>query len=150
MTKFALLISAVITLISGLNLEALAAPNEVVYKLKERCGNTAKEFFESRKWPSDDAWYQTHYNEALNGCFLLVGEIYPLAAPKKETKHLTMYEWELWDVNENKRIDVLGFGPAAHLTESCLNAFVLGNFYDPTCPHEVKKFGETVQWYMGQ
>jgi hypothetical protein len=75
--------------------------------LQARCGKDAAEFFESFKKQDPSAVsFTNHYNPDLNGCFVLVNKT------RFETgKGVTWVEWDLWDVNENRQVDVLGFGP---------------------------------------
>jgi hypothetical protein len=84
--------------------QASAEPNKEQYELRERCGKRAAEFFNQLGYR--DASFENHYNPDLNSCFLLV------TITRSETgKGVAWVEWQLWDVNENKELDMLGYRP---------------------------------------
>ena len=111
---------------------AQAEPNEDLHELQERCGKEAAALFQrldDRDPPP--VWFASHYNPDLNGCFALLNR----TRPETSTTKLWV-DWELWDVNENWPIDVMGFEPAPgekaeHLAgtpEPTLQACLSGNF----------------------
>jgi hypothetical protein len=67
-------------LLASMPISVHAAPDKVQYELQERCGKRAEQIF-SRDWPhgspdnsmgyTQTATYQSHYNPALNKCFML-------------------------------------------------------------------------------
>lgn len=76
-------------------------------------------------------------------------------------KGVTWIEWDLWDVNENRQVDVLGFGPNREelratakgwppgTPEPPLDACLTGNFIRCGDHDEcARRFGEVVLRYM--
>jgi hypothetical protein len=137
--KFLLLIS-VFMFISGVIHCSQAAPDKIVYEIQERCAKRATEFFNRLGY--GDASFENHYNPDLNGCFLLV------TITKRETgKVVTWAEWQLWDVNENRELDMLGYrpGPQAFVPGTSENACLVGDF---TNCRAGERFGAMVRRYM--
>ena len=120
--------------------QASAQPNKEQYELRERCGKRAAEFFTYLDYK--DASFENHYNPDLNGCFLLV------TITKQETgKPVTWVEWQLWDANENRELDMLGYrpGPQAFVPGTSENACLVGDFANCRAG---ERFGATVRRYM--
>jgi hypothetical protein len=119
---------------------ASAEPNKEQYELRERCGRRAAEFFKYLGYR--DASFENHYNPDLNGCFLLV------TITRSETgKAVTWVEWQLWDVNENRELDMLGYrpGPQAFVPGTSESACLVGDF---TNCRAGERFGAMVRRYM--
>ena len=119
---------------------ASAEPNKEQYELRERCGRRAAEFFKYLDYR--DASFENHYNADLNGCFLLV------TITSRETgKAVTWVEWQLWDVNENRELDMLGYRPGhqAFVPGTSENACLVGDF---TNCRAGERFGAMVRRYM--
>ena len=99
--------AAILTLIlaAELGIAAHAEPNKVQYELQASCRKDAAEFFQrfEKRDPSAVS-FTNHYSQDLNGCFVSVYKT-------RFGKRVTWIEWRLWDVNENRQIDVLAFQP---------------------------------------
>ena len=134
--------------LSAVGTAAHAEPNKAQYELQERCGKDAAAFFKRFNAP-DGASYTDHYNPDLNGCFALLnlsqirwGAYWPV--------------WELWNVNENRRIDVIGFQSKPDgankrpLTDCMLGNFVGCSDLDSPVNHDgyLSGFAASVQTYM--
>ena len=150
--------AAILTLV--LAAEGTAAhtePNKEQYELQARCGKDAAEFFDrfEKRDPSAVS-FTNHYNPDLNGCFVLVNKMH-----FETGKGVTWIEWDLWDVNENRQVDVLGFGPNREelratakgwppgTPEPPLDACLTGNFIRCGDHDEcARRFGEVVLRYM--
>jgi hypothetical protein len=132
---------------------ARAEPNKDQYELQERCGKDAAEFFQrfDKGYPPAVS-FTNHYNPYLNGCFVLVNR-----TRIESGKGVTWIEWDLWDVNENRQVDVLGFGPTPEelriafkprdpgTPEPPLFACIMGNFIRCGDHDEyAQRFGEVV------
>jgi hypothetical protein len=81
-----------------------ADPDKLAYELQERCGKDAAEFF--RRLDLSPTSFTNHYNPDLNGCFALVNKTL-----SEHGKGVTWVEWDLWDVNENRQLDMFAFKP---------------------------------------
>jgi hypothetical protein len=113
-----------------------AAPNKVGSELQQRCAERSAGFF--KHLGSNDASFENHYNPDLDGCFLL------LTITKSQVgKEVTWVECQLWDVNEQRQIDVFAFnpGPQAFVIGTSENACLVGNF---TNCRGGKRFGTTI------
>jgi len=135
--------------LSAVGTAARAEPNKAQYELQERCGKDAAAFFKRFNAPGG-ASYTDHYNPDLNGCFALLnlseilswGGYWPV--------------WELWNVNENRRIDVIGFQSKPDgankrpLTDCMLGNFVGCSQLDSPVNHDgyLSGFAASVQTYM--
>jgi hypothetical protein len=120
--------------------KASAQPNKEQYELWERCGKRAAEFFKYLSYR--DASFENHYNPDLNGCFLLV------TITKQETnKPVTWVECQLWYVNENRELNMLGYRPGsqAFVPGTSENACLVGDFANCRAG---ERFGATVRRYM--
>jgi hypothetical protein len=137
--------------------KASAATNKEQYELQARCGKDAAEFFERFEKQDPSALsFTNHYNPDLNGCFVLVNK-----TRFQTGKGVTWVEWDLWDVNENRQVDVLGFGPNREelrtsakgwppgTPEPPLDACLTGNFIRCGDRDEyARRFEEVVLRYM--
>lgn len=109
MTKRIILVLSLSVIVStflsfSISLDCHAAPRKEVYKLQERCGKNAEEFFKNA-WgngiiEADNKLmivnYMYHYNESKNKCFVLLEKTnYSKTEVLSKTK-------ELWDINENE------------------------------------------------
>jgi hypothetical protein len=134
-------ILSTVAFVIGLGSASLhAAPNKVVYELQERCATRSEVFFKHLGY--SEASFENHYNANLNGCFLLV------TITKTQTgKGVTWFQRELWDVNENRQLDLFAFvpGPKALVSGTPEFACVIGDFMK--CPGG-KQFGANVLLYM--
>jgi len=140
--------------LAGAGTAAQAELNKAQYELQERCGKDAAKFFKRFSAP-DGASYTNHYNPDLNGCFALLNLSRPGGAPSGSGR--IWLEWELWDVNENRQIDVMGFEPdpgeksshAVGTPEPTLLACMEGNFLRCGDRNEyAKAFARSVLTYM--
>ena len=139
--------------ISALGTVAQAQPTKEQYELQERCGKDAAAFFKRFDDGGGPAKvsFTDHYNPDLNGCFVLLNR-----TGDWFNNTYTAW-WELWDVNENRQIDVMGIGAepgdkTEHVTgtsQPTFEACVTGNFV--RCGDRgdyAKGFATAVQTYM--
>src|SRR5262249_3248389 len=117
-----------------------AAPDKVIYELQERCAARSEVFFKHLGY--NDASFENHYNPNLNGCYVLV----TIEQFKKGTG-LTWIQREIWDVNENRQIDLFGFrpGPTSSVSGTPGYACAIGDYMK--CPGG-EQFGAKMQRYM--
>jgi hypothetical protein len=150
--------AAILTLVlAAAGTAAQAESNKEQYELQERCGKDAAEFFQrfDKGYPPAVS-FTNHYNPDLNGCFVLVNR-----TRFESGKGVTWIEWNLWDVNENRQVDVLGFRPNPEelriaskprdpgTPEPPLIACIMGNFIRCGDHDEyAQRFGEVVLRYM--
>jgi hypothetical protein len=138
--KATILVISVFTFISGAIHCSHASPDKIVYELQERYAKTAGALFE--RLGIRDASFENHYNPDLNGCFLLV------TITRSDTgKGVTWVEWQLWDVNENRELDMLGYklSPQAFVPGNSENACLVGDFANCRAG---ERFGAMVRRYM--
>jgi hypothetical protein len=150
--------AAILTLVlAAVGPAAQAESNKEQYELQERCGKDAATFFQRFKTDNPSAVsFTNHYNPDLNGCFVLVN-----LTRFENGKGVTWIEWELWDVNENRQVHVLGFQPnpeelriaskgwAVGTPEPPVSACMMGNFIRCGDRDEyAQRFGEVVLRYM--
>jgi hypothetical protein len=130
--------------------KASAQPDKAQYELEARCGRDASAFF--RQLDPSATSFTNHYNPDLNRCFALVHRTF-----RKPSGALAEVNWELWDVNENRQLDIL----IVQLTDTDREALsrprpvdapeprkascVLGNF--PSCPY-AQRFADKMLRYM--
>ena len=138
--------------LSALGTAAQAEPNTVQYELQERCGKDAAAFFKR----FDDGGpakvsFTDHYNPDLNSCFVLLNRT------GKWIDNTVYAWWELWDVNENRQINVMGIpaepgdksGHVVGAPQPTFEACLVGNF--TRCGDRgdyAKGFATAVQTYM--
>lgn len=125
--------------------QAHADPDKVAYELAERCSASAEEFFASLGYPNSElnrSSYENHYNPTLNSCFMLVER--QLTDRVKQT--ITVIR-TIWNVNENRQIDLLDCGASfkdldtpGNLNSDC----VAGNFSAPG----YQQFANSMRLYM--
>jgi hypothetical protein len=84
---------------------AHADPDKVAYELAERCGRSAQTLFPTLKDAGNGWSFENHYNPKENSCYMLIE-----GTSFDKVKKTGFRQWELWNVNENRQIDMLGCG----------------------------------------
>lgn len=102
---------AIVTAILGCSIQSLAAPDKVIYELREKCGKQAEEDF-NRQYGTgirsfDDGTFRTsgfrnHYNIRLNSCFSLISTDMPYKDKSGELQPRILYS--LYDLNDNNEV----------------------------------------------
>lgn len=113
---------------------AAAAFDKALYELQERCAKGSAAFF--AKLGAHAAVFDNHYNPALNGCFILVTTVI-----QNKRKDVTYIQWELWNVNEDRKVDLFSYRPSRPPVQACL----AGDFM--SC-RGAERFGAAVHHYL--
>ncbi len=107
--KKAIFLLGLLVIMNGIALAADKKSNldrKQIYDLTERCGKSAKDFYEQKGFDqilagkSSYHEYQNHYNVRLNKCFILITGFNIVSDKDKPDTHKTLWRY-IYDVHEN-------------------------------------------------